>query len=277
MKPSSTQSVPQSSPAAVTQTKGPQLAVQEYLNALLQDATAQANVEDSTIVVAKTAEQQVSAPAPVVTVQADPVEVAVTPVEEVVQASEPVEQGAIEQSIEQAPDTEVLSEPESAESQVWQDGRPPWAQQRFECLLFKVAGLTLAVPLVELGGVLVIEEEMRSVFGQPDWFLGLLPSKTAGTVKAIDTARWVMPERYPEDAEGFKYVILMEGSDWGMACHGVEDAITLEPEEVSWRSDRGRRPWLAGTVVDHMCAIMDVAALLDLLEQSQAGRPAPKA
>lgn len=238
-----------------TQTKKPQVAVQEYLDALLQDATTQAIVEDQQQV------EVISVP------ELEPVvEVAVEPevVEVIADVETPVETA---QSVDEVEQEELQVEEPAVDH--WVEGRPPWAQQRFDCLLFKVAGLTLAVPLVELGGVLVIEDELRPLFGQPDWFLGLLPSKTEGTVKAIDTARWVMPERYPEDAGEFKYVILMEGSDWGMACHQVDDAITLEPDQVSWRSDRGKRPWLAGTVVDHMCAIMDVSALLNLLKQSQ--------
>ncbi|MEH6470205.1 MAG: chemotaxis protein CheW [Halopseudomonas sp.] len=224
-------------------TIAPQRAVQDYLNALLQDATTLALAEEV---------QTVETAAPVV----EP------PVLEKVEAIEVEVPASI---------ADVELEESTAAAQSWVDGRPPWAQQRFECLLFKVAGLTLAVPLVELGGVLVVEDELKPLFGQPDWFLGLLRSKTEGTVKAIDTARWVMPEKYPEDLrESFKYVILMQGSEWGMACHAVEDAITLEPDQVRWRSDRGRRPWLAGTVIDHMCAIMDVSALLALIEQSQA-------
>ncbi len=244
-------------------TLAPQQAVQNYLNTLLQDATTQARQQDAQVEVAGVASMVEPAmpEAAVATIVATPVEPIVAPVveptvEQVADVStEPLAQA----------ETELLADP-------WKDGRPAWAQQRFECLLFKVAGLTLAVPLVELGGVLVVEQELRPLFGQPDWFLGLLPSKTAGTVKAIDTARWVMPEKCPEEGHAdFKYVILMENSDWGMACHSVEDAVTLEPDQVSWRSERGRRPWLAGTVVDHMCAIMDVSALLALLQSSQAG------
>jgi purine-binding chemotaxis protein CheW len=254
MKPSSTtpvlQDLQQGETAATHRdapTIAPQRAVQDYLNALLQDATSLARVEDMPV---PTALPRV-APAP--GLAPEPV---VAPVPEAIPALEPELKSELKSKLQPKSDG------------AWHDGRPAWAQQRFECLLFKVAGLTLAVPLVELGGVLEIEEELRPLFGQPDWFLGLLPSKTAGTVKAIDTARWVMPEKYPEDAcKLFKYLILVGSSEWGLACHSVEEAITLEPHQVRWRNDRSRRPWLAGTVVEHMCAILDVSALLELLEQ----------
>lgn len=268
MKPSSYKPEPQVqtqtvSAAAQTTTLAPQQAVQNYLDALLSDATSIALQEDAqtvaSVVEAGTVESTVGIPAAVV---AEPSLSTNTQV-----IAETATDVVIEQQLETKTELQLETAPSSDR---WHNGYPDWAQQRFECLLFKVAGLTLAVPLVELGGVLVVEEELRPLFGQPDWFLGLLPSKTAGTVKAIDTARWVMPEKYPEKGlSDFKYVILMEGSEWGMACHSVEDAITLEPDQVRWRSDRGRRPWLAGTVIDHMCAIMDVAALMELLRQNQ--------
>jgi purine-binding chemotaxis protein CheW len=145
-------------------------------------------------------------------------------------------------------------------------GRPVWAEEPFECLLFEVAGLTLAVPLVCLGTIYPLQgEELTSIFGQPDWFLGILPSQ-GGNLKVLDTARWVMPDRYRDDfRDGLQYVISVEGYDWGLAVHQVSRSIRLDPTEVKWRSQRTQRPWLAGTVIEHMCALLDVAALAELI------------
>ncbi|GGJ80220.1 CheW domain-containing protein [Pseudomonas matsuisoli] len=143
---------------------------------------------------------------------------------------------------------------------------PAWAQEPFECLLFDVAGLTLAVPLACLGSIYPLNDrELTPLFGQPDWFLGILPSQ-AGNLKVLDAARWVMPERYRDDfREGLQYVISVQGCEWGMAVHNVSHSIRLDPREVKWRMQRAQRPWLAGTVVEHMCALLDVSALADLL------------
>ncbi|MEH3023316.1 MAG: chemotaxis protein CheW [Pseudomonas oryzihabitans] len=150
------------------------------------------------------------------------------------------------------------------------DGRPEWGEEPFECLLFDVAGLTLAAPLVCLGSIYPLtDEELTPLFGQPDWFLGLLPCQ-AGNLRVLDTARWVMPERYRDDyREGLKFVISLQGLDWGLAVHGVSHSVRLDPAEVKWRNQRANRPWLAGTVIDQMCALLDVAALA---EQVVGGR-----
>lgn len=144
--------------------------------------------------------------------------------------------------------------------------QPEWGEEPFECLLFDVAGLTLAVPLVSLGSIYPLAgQELTPLFGQPAWFLGILPSQ-AGNLKVLDTARWVMAERYRDDfRDGLQYVISVQGYEWGLAVHQVSRSIRLDPKEVKWRTQRTQRPWLAGTVIDHMCALVDVAALAELI------------
>jgi len=151
------------------------------------------------------------------------------------------------------------------------DGRPSWAAEPFECLLFDVAGLTLAVPLVCLGSIYALAgQTLTPLFGQPDWFLGILPSNS-GNLKVLDTARWVMPDRYRDDfRDGLQYVISVQGYEWGLAVHQVSRSLRLDPGEIKWRSQRGQRPWLAGTVIEHMCALLDVAELAELIASGGA-------
>ena len=141
------------------------------------------------------------------------------------------------------------------------NGRPSWAQRPFEALLFKVGGLALAVPLVELGTIYPMSAELTPLFGQANWFIGLLPIKGVN-IRTVDSARIVMPERYdPAMQARYRYVISISGVDWGLAVDNVDNAITLDPDQVRWRGERSKRPWLAGTVVEHMCALLDVSQL----------------
>ena len=148
--------------------------------------------------------------------------------------------------------------------------RPAWAQSRFECLIFKVDGLQLAVPLVCLGAVHQIDRRFHSLPGQHDWFLGILQTGSGVNIKVLDTGVCVMPERYnPASRGGLAYVITLHGFDWGLACHSIEKSITLEPEQVKWRTQRGKRPWLAGTVVEHMCSLVDTAGFTAIINAHQ--------
>jgi purine-binding chemotaxis protein CheW len=182
----------------------------------------------------------------------------------------PIAPAPVEQTLV-PPVVEVHLPPNNTPPPVETDGRPAWASEAFECLLFDVAGLTLAVPLVCLGSIYSLAgQELTPLFGQPEWFLGILPSQ-AGNLKVLDTARWVMPDRYRDDfRQGLQYVISVQGYEWGLAVHQVSRSLRLDPNEIKWRSHRGQRPWLAGTVIEHMCALLDVSALAELIASGGA-------
>ena len=185
-------------------------------------------------------------------------------------------ESVVDQTVDQVDPSEIEEETEKVLAvqlppmDEWLDGgRPEWAQGRFECLLFDVAGLKLAVPLVTLGAIHQIDKKFNLLPGQDDWFIGILRTST-GNINVIDTALCVMPERYkPEDRDNLKFVISLHGYEWGLACHDVSNSITLNPEEVRWRTVRGKRPWLAGTVVDHMCSLIDTEGFHRVIERAE--------
>ncbi|CEA01882.1 putative CheW protein [Pseudomonas saudimassiliensis] len=217
----------------------PEQTIQSYLDALLQEAAVELALAEP--------------PAPPV------VEMAPVPV----RRPEPL----VVSKVEPAPMASPLPEPEP------EPEMPPpaaaanaaWREAPFEALLFDVGGLTLAVPLVSLGSIHSLDGPITPLFGQPDWFLGLLPTQ-AGNLRVLDTARWIMPERYtPDLRDTLRFVISVQGHEWGMAVHGVSQSIRLDPSQIKWRSGQGKRPWLAGTLIDQMCALVDVDALATLI------------
>jgi len=191
----------------------------------------------------------------------------VKPVEEI--HEEPVQEGLEPEVAE----VEVRLEDTLTQRAVSPEGEmlpyPQWAASGFECLLFYVGGLKLAVPLILLGGIHRIDQELTPLFGQPDWFLGLYPRKTMEgqqNIRVVHTSKWVMPEKQTQEVDPLNhYVISLGDSEWGLLSHKLSDSIRLMPDQVKWRSDAGKRPWLAGTVIDHMCAILDVSSMVDLL------------
>jgi len=209
----------------------------------------------------------------------------------------PVEQ-KIEQQVETKPQTQVAFQPDPNEIQEWviettvaataelgvaehltptpeiyqlegvewlENGRPQWAQARFDVLLFQVSGLTLAVPLISLGQIQPITEELTPLFGQADWFMGFQLTPR-GKISTVNTAKFVMPERYDENfVKTAKYVVSINGVPWGLAVDSVNQPISLYPEDVKWRTDRSKRPWLAGMVKEHMCALLDIPRIGQML------------
>lgn len=140
----------------------------------------------------------------------------------------------------------------------------------FPCLLFHVHGLKLAVPLIELNGVLPWSDEITPMPNHNPWFLGVLRHQGI-SVKVVDTAMLVMPQTHRDAAQDEsatlpRNIILVGDGHWGLACSGIEEMITLHPKDVRWRSQKGSRRWLAGTVIEHMCALLDVSAFAKMLE-----------
>lgn len=266
----------------------PQLALQSYLDGLLQEAAVELaentpldefeaavleeQVRDARVMpqvqalVAKPLAELAPRPLvlPTIEIPAPEVDVQFKAPPHVVETARVIE------AVQPVPQALVVPAPD-------RQGRPEWAEGPFECLLFDVAGLTLAVPLVCLGSIYPLEgQELTPLFGQPDWFLGILPCQ-AGNLKVLDTARWVMPDRYRDDfREGLQYVISVQGYEWGLAVHQVSRSIRLDPNEVKWRTQRTQRPWLAGTVIEHMCALLDIASLAELIASGAAKRMAAK-
>ena len=155
-----------------------------------------------------------------------------------------------------------------------ENGRPVWAQTKFEALLFDVGGLTLAVPLVALGHIVPLDvEKLTPLFGQSTWFMGLLPTPH-GQFKTVNTALFVMPEKYDESIkENARYVISIDGKSWGLAVDSVNQPVTLSPEDVKWRSNRSKRAWLAGTIKERMCALLDVPQMAQILSKQDRSEP----
>lgn len=141
----------------------------------------------------------------------------------------------------------------------------------FQVLFFRLGKLNLAVPLEHLSGILRVgEETITKVPGYAEWHMGLMKNQNI-TVNVLDTAKLILPTHHQhvvEEQEPYRFYILLDGKRWGLACHAVADVVSLQPDEVKWRKVRKLQPWLAGTVIDKMCALLDVEGFLKMLHQN---------
>ncbi|HEY9200889.1 MAG TPA: chemotaxis protein CheW [Gammaproteobacteria bacterium] len=197
------------------------------------------------------------APATTETVVEPVTEVQAEPVTEVGQAQPVVTEVAVDEP-----------QPQTQQSPV-----PEWAEQRFQCLLFKVSGLSLAVPLVKLNSVIAWDENITETPNRTDWYLGLI-QHLQKQVKVIDTALLVLPENRRDalkqaSADRLGHILLVDDYKWGLACESIGDVVWLTKDEVKWRQNKQTRPWLAGTSLQHLCAIMDTDVFADMLNNQR--------
>jgi len=175
----------------------------------------------------------------------------------------------VETPVEAPPQPVVVVAPVVPVASVPVEGQPQWGEETFQALMFKVAGLTLAVPLVELSGVQEWDAgKVTPMPGRVPWYLGLMLYREHN-VPVVDTAQLVMPEDRQASLspwqERLKHVVFIADGRWGLACDELAEVITLRPEDVRWRTTRTKRRWLAGTVIEHMCALLDPPVFADVL------------
>ena len=246
--------------------------LQNYLDQLLVTATQPQQIE-KTIVIPELIET--SADVDIVAVES--IEIDAVEIDAVEVQAELKEAIAVDVEIEKDVEVETEVEIETPHVELVSIKQPTaqlidkdsWSSQGVECLVFSVCGLKLAVPLLYLGGVHEVgTDDVKPLMGQPNWYLGMV-HRDEQNLQVIDTASFIMAERNQSLAEqGYKYLIQLEKSPWAIACQSIDDTVRLEASEIKWRGDRGKRAWLAGTVIEKMCALIDVSGLLQRVESS---------
>lgn len=151
---------------------------------------------------------------------------------------------------------------------------PGWATTRFQALLFEVAGLTLAVPLIKLKGVVPNEAGLTPMPGHSPLFPGIVPYQGI-KARVVDTARFILPqdriEKLDADIAGRSaHLVMIDEGRWALACDAIGEVIELEAKHVKWRGANGKRAWLAGTVIEQMCALLDIDVLTEELANGLA-------
>lgn len=229
--------------------KEPEQAIDNYLEALLRD-------------VEEYRPEAETARAPVIRLR---------PVAEAPQAAARMLESDLAEPLQtEMPETEapaVEATPEAA-SDV-----PDWAVEPFQCLLFRIRGMTLAVPLVALRGIVEWQQELTQLPGQPRWHMGLMLHRQQ-QVKVVDTACLLMPERLEAGDTPRKgsHLLLIGDGSWGLACDALLKPQVLNSDQVRWQGRPARRPWIAGTLVEQLCVLLDLEGLYRMIRNSTEER-----
>ncbi|NOZ37589.1 MAG: hypothetical protein GXP11_05885, partial [Gammaproteobacteria bacterium] len=104
-----------------------------------------------------------------------------------------IKEAPVAAAIEVEPITAVAEkrEPETIQEEEAADAGSDWSQE-FQVMLFKVAGLTLAVPLDGLNGVLEWKDDLAEMPGHAEFYLGIL-QHMGRQIPVVETASLVFP------------------------------------------------------------------------------------
>lgn len=142
---------------------------------------------------------------------------------------------------------------------------PDWSQGEFQALFFRVEHLILATPLTELSRTVLFDRKPTKIPIQPSWFLGLLENQ--GTkIGILDTGQLIFGKLRGSNRNlverPFTNLLVSGDGKWGLACDEVLAISKIIPDKVRWRTFRQNRPWLIGTVIDELTAVVDITLLL---------------
>lgn len=142
---------------------------------------------------------------------------------------------------------------------------PDWAQHEFQALFFKVEHLILATPLIDLSRTIKIDRKPGKIPGQPSWFMGLLDENDS-RIGVLDTGQLIFGKlrgsQRDLEANPFKSILITQDKRWGLACDEILSIGKLKPDKVRWRTSRQKKPWLIGTVIEELTAIIDLQELV---------------
>ncbi len=139
----------------------------------------------------------------------------------------------------------------------------PIAGEEINCVLIRMHGLNLALPFDGIEGVLNLASTSMRMDYSHDWIIGSFGQAMTET-SVVDTAMWLIPERYEPERANYQEILLLQGRHWALACDELVKSVRIPTRAVSWSGDRGKRPWLMGTYMPERCALVDVKCLLDM-------------
>lgn len=147
----------------------------------------------------------------------------------------------------------LLEEPPGAES----DGAQASTSERY--CIFDVSGLAIAVPEDSVRGEMPCPPLQASP-STPPWLrrtAGGEPEQWIVDLALLTLPGDLSPDQIPLEERCDRVLVLGDG-DWGVAVEGATRPTVITTDEVCWRGPQGIRPWLAGTVVEKRCVLLDL-------------------
>lgn len=137
-------------------------------------------------------------------------------------------------------------------------------------LKFQVMGINFAVPVERCAGDFPCPEHIALEHEGSKWVLGEIEVE-GRRIRIIDVASIVIPDSRreslsPDNRPRCSRVLGIADTDWGFVCEGSVERIDQPVEEIRWRTQRGKRQWLTGTIVEIKCALLDVNAIERILD-----------
>lgn len=137
-----------------------------------------------------------------------------------------------------------------------------------QCLMFKVAGNHLSIPLINMGSVLTWSEKLTMLPGAPDWFLGILKHRELN-VKVADTAKIINATKVDSYCSGSRHILVFGDDNWAITCDEIGDVVNLNKDDVKW-SGQDSKGFSLGTIKQSLAVLLSPVKILNRLNEHNA-------
>jgi hypothetical protein len=147
---------------------------------------------------------------------------------------------------------------------------PAWPPAASDYLLCVAGGVRIAMPMAQ------VEDMLPAPLAGSDALYAGHPRQGEQSLRVVDLAPILAADLVEPSAD---MLVVLSGRRWALACRIEEDPLRIASSDVEWRvgrAERSSRPWLGGMHKDGRCALLDVAALVEMLDQAPPS-PEPSA
>ena len=131
-----------------------------------------------------------------------------------------------------------------------------------QCLMFKVAGSLLSIPLIEMQGVVNWTDNLTRLPQEPDWMLGILKHREHN-IRIVDSVKILQIK-----TDGFEtpaHVLVLGDEKWGITCDQTDEVVTLEFDDIQWHEKTDNTMTL-GTIRDSLASLLSPQGIIHRLE-----------
>lgn len=149
--------------------------------------------------------------------------------------------------------------------------RPPLREQMdfpLQCLMFRVGGHLLSVPLIQLSGVINCNEAITRLPESPDWMLGLVKHRDAN-LRIVDSRKLLNIRS--ETGASPEHLLLLGDGGWAITCDQLEQVVNLDFADVQWKAEETGGLAL-GTIRESLSTLLNPPGIKNELDSRAASR-----
>ncbi len=128
---------------------------------------------------------------------------------------------------------------------------PHWAvtqTNEIKCLSANVGGMYVLIPAEYISSIKNVTNRLTPSSAMPVWVYELADDEDA-PIQVVNTKKLVFGgvKSHQIQSNARTYAVLLDDGAWGISCDSIGEVVKLKPSDITWRSESGKRHWLAGT------------------------------